>query len=211
MRVTDRPRTLYPAAMSVALKIAPAGVADLLAIPANERFHEIIDGELVRKAMPSIRHGGAQAGLTSQIGGPYNRRPGGRRPGGWRFAAETEIRFDDDPIYRPDVAGWRRERMPELVDEFPVTMRPDWVCEILSPSNESNDVIKKMRTYQRCGVPHYWIIDPIAESLIVYRWTEGGYLLVQSAQGTERVSAEPFDAVSFSVHGLLEGDDEDEA
>ena len=191
------------------MKVAPAGIEDLVAIPANERFHEIIDGELVRKAMPSIRHGGAQAGLTIQIGGPYNRRSGVGPLGGWRLAMETEIRFEDHQIYRPDIAGWRRERMPELPDEFPVTLRPDWVCEILSPSNESNDVIKKMRTYQRCHVPHYWIVDPIAESLIVYRWTEVGYLLVQSAQGTERVNAEPFDGVSFSVHGLLEGDDED--
>ena len=195
--------------MTVAVKVAPAGIEDLVAIPANERFHEIIDGELVRKAMPSIRHGGAQAGLTIQIGGPYNRRSGVGPLGGWRLAMETEIRFEDHQIYRPDIAGWRRERMPELPDEFPVTLRPDWVCEILSPSNESNDVIKKMRTYQRCHVPHYWIVDPIAESLIVYRWTEVGYLLVQSAQGTERVNAEPFDGVSFSVHGLLEGDDED--
>ena len=82
-------------------------------------------------------------------------------------------------------------------------------CEILSPSNERNDVVKKMRTYQRSGVPHYWVLDPIAETLIVYRWTEGGYLLVQSAQGEERIAAEPFDAVTLSVHGLLEGDEDE--
>jgi Uma2 family endonuclease len=196
--------------MSLAVTKAPATIADLLAIPENERFHEIIGGELVRKAMPSIRHGGAQAGLTIQIGGAYNRRPGGRLPGGWRFATETEIRFEDKEVYRPDVAGWRRDRLPELPDEFPMTVRPDWVCEIVSPSNERNDVVRKMRTYQRSGVPHYWIIDPIAETLIVYRWTEGGFLLVQSAQGEERVRAEPFDAVSLSVRGLLEGNDDEE-
>jgi Uma2 family endonuclease len=196
--------------MSLAVTKAPATIADLLAIPENERFHEIIGGELVRKAMPSIRHGGAQAGLTIQIGGAYNRRPGGRLPGGWRFATETEIRFEDKEVYRPDVAGWRRDRLPELPDEFPMTVRPDWVCEIVSPSNERNDVVRKMRTYQRSGVPHYWIIDPIAETLIVYRWTEGGFLLVPSAQGEERVRAEPFDAVSLSVRGLLEGNDDEE-
>jgi Uma2 family endonuclease len=196
--------------MSLAAKKAPATIDDLLAIPEAERFHEIIGGELVRKAMPSIRHGGAQAGLLGRLGGPYNRRPGGPRPGGWRFATETEIRFDDSEIYRPDVAGWRRERLPELPDEFPLTVRPDWVCEIVSPSNVRNDVVKKMLTYQRSGVPHYWVIDPIAEALIVYRWTDSGYLLVQSAQGEERVRAEPFDAVSLSVHGLLEGDDDND-
>lgn len=195
--------------MSLAAKTVPATLADLLAIPENERFHEIVGGELVRKAMPSFRHGTAQAGLTGRLGGPYNRRPGGGRPGGWRFATETEIRFEDGEVYRPDVAGWRRERLPELPDEVPVTVRPDWVCEIVSPSNERNDVVKKMRTYQRCGVPHYWLVDPVAETLIVYRWTEGGYLLVQSSQGEETLRAEPFEAVSLSVRGLLEGDDDD--
>lgn len=159
--------------MSLEGKKAPAGIADLLATPENERFHEIIDGELVRKAAPSARHGGAQAGLAGRLG-DCNRRSGGLRPGGWRFAMETETRFEDDQIYRPDIAGWRRERLPELPNDFPMTVRPDWVCEIVSPSSEDNDVVKKMRTYRRCGVPHYWIIDPIAETLIVYRWTEGG-------------------------------------
>lgn len=191
-------------------KKAPASLADLLAIPANERFHEIIAGELVQKAMPGPRHGGAQSGLTGRLHGPYNRKPGGRWPGGWRFLTETEVRFAAHEIYRPDVAGWRRERLPVIPVDFPMTLPPDWVCEVLSPHNESNDVIKKMRTYQRAAVPHYWLIDPIAETLIVYRWTEAGYLLVQSAEGEERIRAEPFDAVSLSVRGLIEGDEDDE-
>lgn len=201
---------LYPGAMAVAAKKAQSTVADLLAIPEHERYHEIIGGELIRKAMPTFRHGGAQAGLTGKLSGPYNRRPGGRWPGGWRFATETEIRFEDHEIYRPDVAGWHRDRMPDLPREFPVTVRPDWVAEILSPSNERNDVVRKMRTYQRSGVPHYWILDPVEETLIVYRWAREGYLLILSAEGEERVRAEPFEAVSLSVHGLLEGEDEDD-
>jgi Uma2 family endonuclease len=91
-----------------------------------------------------------------------------------------------------------------------LTLHPDWICEILSPSNQRNDVVRKMRTYQRCRVPHYWLLDPIAETLIVYRWTDGGYLLVQSSQGIERLRAEPFDAVNLSVRGLLEGDEDDD-
>jgi Uma2 family endonuclease len=197
--------------MSVALKKAPATVDDLLAIPENERFHELIGGELVRKAMPSGPHGRSQARLTMRLGRAYDRRPGGRFPGGWAFYTETEVLFTEDEVYRPDVAGWRRDRLPEIPKEPPIKVRPDWICEILSPSNQRNDVIWKMRTYQRSGVPHYWLLNPIEESLIVYRWTESGYLLVQSMQGEERARAEPFDAVILSVHGLLEGDeDEDE-
>ncbi|WP_437642578.1 Uma2 family endonuclease [Sorangium sp. So ce854] len=84
---------------------------------------------------------------------------------------------------------------------------PDWVCEILSPSNKQNDLFKKLRTYQRCQVPHTWILDPDVEVLAVYRWTAEGYLLVLTAEGQELVRAEPFDAVEFSVHGLLAGDE----
>ena len=194
--------------MTVAMKKVPATLADLLAIPEHERFHEVIGGELVRKAMPSARHGSSQANLTGRLVGPYGRRAGGSFPGGWRFMTETEVRLDEHEIYRPDVAAWRRERMPELPREFPVTLRPDWVCEILSPSNERNDLVKKMLTYQRAGIPHYWLIDPIDEALVVYRWTSSGYLLVQSAQRDERIQAEPFEEVTFSVRGLVDGDDE---
>jgi Uma2 family endonuclease len=77
-------------------------------------------------------------------------------------------------------------------------------------SNERNDVVKKMRAYKRSGVPQTWLIDPIAETLIVYRWTENGYLLVLDAQGEERVHPEPFEGATFSVHGLLDGDDDEE-
>jgi Uma2 family endonuclease len=196
--------------MSVALKTSPATVADLLAIPEQDRFHEVIGGELVRKAMPSPQHGSSQANLAGRLVGPYGRPPGGGRPGGWRFMTETEVVFAADEIYRPDIAGWRRERLPVVPRESPLTVRPDWVCEITSPSNERNDIIKKMLTHQRSGVPHYWLVDPILEALVVYRWTDQGYLLVQSAQREERIRAEPFDAAVLSVRGLLDGEEDDE-
>lgn len=184
-----------------------ATVEDLLAIPEGERFHEVLDGELVRKTMPSLRHGAAQAELAAEIAGAYGLRSRGRGPGGWVFATEVEILFEPTQIYRPDVTGWRRERLPRLPEESPVSLRPDWVCEILSPSNKQNDRFKKLRTYGRCQVPHYWILDPDAEALAVYRWTAEGYLIVLTAEGSERVRAEPFEAVELSVHSLLTGDE----
>ena len=187
-----------------------ATVEDLLAIPEAQRFHEIIDGELVRKSMPSGPHGRVQFRLATEIGGPYDRRAGRGGPGGWIFATEVEIRFEPGNIFRPDVTAWRRERLARLPQEIPLGVRPDWVCEILSPSNKQNDLFKKLRTYQRCKVAHYWIIDPDAEALAVYRWTVEGYLLVLTAESRERVRAEPFDVVELSVHELVAGDEEDE-
>lgn len=184
-------------------------VADLLVIPEGERFHEIIDGELVRKATPSGAHGRAQFRLATEIGGPYDRRAGRGGPGGWIFAAEVEIQFDPINVYRPDVAGWRRERLARMPDEHPLSVRPDWICEILSPSNKQNDLFKKLRTYRRCQVGHYWILDPEAEALAVYRWTTDGYLLVLDAEGEERVRAEPFTEVELSVYDLVAGDEDE--
>ncbi|MEP7126661.1 MAG: Uma2 family endonuclease [Byssovorax sp.] len=165
-----------------------ATLADLLAIPENARFHEILDGELIRRAMPSLRHGTAQMGVADEVAGPYGPRSHGRGPGGWIFASEVEIQLEPSQIFRPDVSGWHRERLSTSSGEVPIQVRPDWVCEILSPSNARNDLIKKMRVYQRCHVQHYWILDPEAETLSAHRWTAEGYLTVQTAEGQERIS-----------------------
>jgi Uma2 family endonuclease len=187
-------------------KTRPATLADLLAIPEEQRRHEVIDGSLVEKEAASGRHGGAQGRLFRQLG-PYDRRPGGRRPGGWWFATETEIVFEDHQVLRPDIAGWRRERLAELPSEVPVTVRPDWVCEILS-KNKRRDLIQKKRVYHRHAVGHYWIVDPVEETLAVHRWHADGYVEVLVADRTERVRAEPFEAIELRV-GVLFGDDDE--
>ena len=92
----------------------------------------------------------------------------------------------------------------------PSPFAPTGSARSSSPSNARNDIVKKMLTYQRARVPHYWLIEPITEALVVYRWTEAGYLLVQSAQRDERIRAEPFNDVSLSVRSLLEGDETDD-
>jgi Uma2 family endonuclease len=195
---------------SRARKLKPATLEDLLAIPEDKRRHEIIDGELVQKVMPSPHHGHGLVRLSARIGDPYGRPAGRRGPGGWWILADIDVELAPDQIYRPDLAGWRRERMPTLPKASPVRIRPDWVCEILSPSNATNDTIKKFRTYHRCQVPHYWILDPTNESLVVYRWAEEGYLAVATAQRGERVRAEPFDAVEIDLDELFGDADEDE-
>jgi len=193
---------------SAAGHVHAAARADLLAIAEAERFHEIVDGELLRKAAPSGPHGRAQSRLAARIGGPYDRRSGGRLPGGWWLVTEVEIELATHEVYRPDVAGWRRDRLPELPRTVPITVRPDWVCEVLSESNARNDLVKKMRGYHRAEVPHYWVVDPQAETLTVYRWTADGFLLVLAAERSERVRAEPFGEIELAV-GVLFGDDDE--
>ncbi len=179
----------YAAGMSVARTVPLATAVDLLAISEEQRFHEIIDGEFVRKATPSGPHGRAQRTLGGRIGDPYDRPPGGRRPGGWWIVTEVEVELEAHQVYRPDLCGWRRERLPELPRDTPVTTRPDWVCEVLSRTNARNDLVKKMRVYHRRSVRHYWIVDPDEKTLAVYRWTADGYLLAVTAESGDKVRA----------------------
>jgi Uma2 family endonuclease len=184
--------------------------ADLEAIPDDERFHEIIDGELVRKAAPSAEHGDAQSWITAILKPPFARRPGGSGPGGWWLMSEVEVELERNQIYRPDVVGWRRERVTERPSGSPVRLRPDWICEVLSDDNRRNDTLKKMRVYQGAQIPHYWIVDPLEETLAVHRWMQDGYLVALKAGRGETVRAEPFDAIALQV-GLLFGDEQEDS
>ena len=198
--------------MSVSAKSRPrATLAEFLAIPDETRFHEIIDGELVRKAMPSPPHARSQVNVVGRIHQPFGRRPSGppSAPGGWWFLTEAEILFGGEPL-RPDVAGWRRERLPRIPDETPMSVIPDWVCEILSATHSTNDTVKKKRIYHPSGVQHYWIIDPREETLCVYRHTKEGYLEVLAAERGEQVRAEPFGAIELPVAALFGDEDEGE-
>jgi Uma2 family endonuclease len=184
-----------------------ATLDDFWAIPEAERFHEIIDGELIPKAAPSGEHGDAQAGVVGVIRSPFQRSPGGRGgPGGWWIATEVEVLLDGTEIVRPDVLGWRRDRCPERPIGVPVKQRPDWLCEVVSPSNAKDDTIKKLRLYHRSEVPHYWIVDPRDATLTVMRWSADGYVTLMRAERGEIVRPEPFQQIELSV-GTLFGDD----
>jgi Uma2 family endonuclease len=111
-------------------------------------------------------------------------------------------------VFRPDVVGWRRERLPALPSEIPIKVRPDWICEILS-TNKRNDLVEKKRSDRRHEVGHYWLVDPIEETLSVNRRHPDGYVEVLVADRSERVRTEPFDAIVLRV-GVLFGDDDDE-
>lgn len=183
-----------------------ATLDDFWAIPQSERFHELIGGELIEKAAPSGEHGGAQGGVVGALYGPFQRPSGRGGPGGWWIATEVEVMFDTSEVVRPDVVGWRRERCPARPVGIPVTVKPDWICEVISPSNATDDTVKKLRLFHRLAIPHYWLVDPRDTTLTVMRWSAAGYVTVLRAERGETVRAEPFDAIELVV-GTLFGDD----
>lgn len=132
----------------------------------EEDGYELVDGELVPKEAARGTHGQAQGEVFHALT-PYRRSSGGppSRPGGWWFAVETLIQFDARQIRKPDIAGWRRERMVKMPEEVPITLVPDWIGEVLSPTNPSTDTVVKMRLYHRSHVGHHWLIDPPDETV----------------------------------------------
>jgi Uma2 family endonuclease len=180
-------------------------IADLLALPDDARM-ELIDGVLVpRDANPSPDHGYAQASLTSTLFSRFSRGGGGGggdAPGGWWIATEVHVAYGAHTACVDDVVGWRRERSPRRPTDVPVTLRPDWVCEILS-TNRSNDLVVKMNVLRDAGVPHYWIVDPTAGVLTVHRLAGAAWTVALSAGRNERVRAEPFEAVEVETNELF--------
>lgn len=181
-------------------------IEEWLAQPSERRL-ELIDGEFIEKALPDVPHAISQAGVLVTLHPQFHRKPGGAGPGpgGWWILPEVDIQLGENG-YRPDVAGWRRERSPSPPPGRPVTVTPDWICEVLSDSNRHNDTIRKLRRYHEAGVPHYWLIDPDSGTLNVFRHEAQGYLSVLVADRGQRVRAEPFDAIEVDV-GVLLGDD----
>lgn len=186
-----------------------ATIEEWRAAPEDARL-EFLDGELLPKALPTPSHGRVQRAVGGRVGDLFDRRPGGRFPGGWWIATEVDLELDGRG-FRPDLVGWRRERMPVLSDVRPVAVRPDWICEIVSRSNASHDRVTKMSAYHRAGIAHYWLLDPDEGTLVVMRLAPEGYLNVLGATRGEKVRPEPFDAVEFDVGTLLGDDPPDDA
>ena len=171
---------------------------DLCALPEN-MVGEIIDGELHATPRPSFRHGIAASVLGGEIVGPFQIGRGG--PGGWLIIDEPELHLGPHIIV-PDMAGWRREKIPSIPVEELASVVPDWVCEILSPSTVRIDRLRKMPIFAEHGVGHLWLIDPDARTLEVFRLEGSGWFLASIHGEAEKVRAEPFEAVEIDL-GLL--------
>ncbi len=171
---------------------------DVLDAPPH-KVAEIVDGTLHVNARPASRHARASSVLGGNIGTPYDYDPGG--PGGWWIIFEPELHFGED-ILVPDLAGWRRERMPEYPDVVYFTLAPDWVCEVLSPSTRALDQGMKRAIYAREGIAHLWFVDPDARTLEAFELRDGHWMLLDTITGNAQVSLPPFDGISFSLGNL---------
>jgi Uma2 family endonuclease len=171
---------------------------DVINAPADV-IAEVIDGVLHTHPRPRTIHAQTATVLGEELGNPFRRGRGG--PGGWILLDKPELHLGED-IVVPDLAGWRRSTLPELPDAAYLTVRPDWCCEVLSPSTQRNDRVLKLPLYRREGVAHVWLVDPGARTLEVFRLDGDTYRLLYSHADDARVRAEPFEAFELELSAL---------
>lgn len=181
--------------------------ADFMELPEGCRA-ELIDGQIVQKAQPGGLHARLSASVIGQLVPRFSRKTRSDGTGGWWILSEVTVRYrKTERILQPDIAGWRRDRVPECPKDYPVDVRPDWVCEV-SHTTRKKDTTIVPETLAAEGVPHYWLLDVEAENLQVFELVAGGkYALVQSLfRDDGEVVIAPFGPATFKV-GVLLGDD----
>jgi Uma2 family endonuclease len=170
---------------------------DLVRVPENF-VAEMFDGELYASPRPAFPHARAAAVLLGKLGGSFDFGDG---PGGWLIYIEPELHFGDDVLV-PDLAGWKRARLPSLPTDAFLTLSPDWICEVLSPKTEYLHRNKKLRIYARESIGHAWLVDPLRQSLEVLALESARFEKIEEHHGPACVRARPFDAVELELQAL---------
>ena len=180
MAATNRPKATYQ---------------QILDAP-GDKVAEIVGGDLRLSPRPAMPHASVASALGEELGPPFKRGRGG--PGGWILLDEPELHLAEDVVV-PDLAGWRRERLPVVPDAAFVSLTPDWVCEVLSRSTEKLDRAEKLPIYASAGVRHAWLVDPRLRTLEVLRLHDEKWLTLAVHHDDVRVRAEPFDAIELDL------------
>jgi Uma2 family endonuclease len=151
--------------------------ADLVAMPDDGKRHELIDGEHYVTPSPTLRHQLVLANLHLDLGGYVEANNLGQV-----FFAPLDVVLSDYDVVEPDLLFVTTERL-ERIGRAYIHGAPDLAVEVLSPGTRKIDATKKLRLYEKFGVAEYWMIDPEAEWVEVYRaGTAGGHGLQQAAR-----------------------------
>jgi Uma2 family endonuclease len=176
----------------------PATYQDVLDAPET-MVAELIEGALHLHPRPAPRHTRASSSLGFWIGGPFDNGPQG--PGGWWILDEPEVHLGQDVLV-PDLAGWRRDRMPALPEAAWFELAPDWACEVLSPGTRRIDLTDKRHLYAAAGVAHLWFVDPLARTLEAFALRDGAWTLIAALKDDDEARVPPFDAIAFPLSVL---------
>ena len=159
---------------------------------------EIIEGTLYTHPRPANPHTFAGSRLVGSLMLPFDFADG---PGGWWIVKEPELHLSDDMVV-PDIVGWRCARMPAFPTGAYITLAPDWVCEVLSPSTRKLDLGQKKNIYAREGVAYHWFVDPDERSLEALVLRGRKWVQIDKLYDDASVSLPPFEEFSFNLGNL---------
>jgi Uma2 family endonuclease len=170
--------------------------ADLLQLPDDGKQREIIDGELFVTPSPVNYHQKILLDLTMAFGRFLEDHPLGEL----RFAP-LDVILSEHNVLEPDLLQVLNEHKDILQDW--VRGAPDLVIEILSPTTEARDRGIKLKAYARFGIREYWIVDPIAQVVEVYRLTAEGLRLTATCARGQTVETPLLPGFSLGVDAIF--------
>lgn len=152
---------------------------DFVRIPDDGKRHEIIDGVHYVTPSPVLRHQQLMGRLHLAIGTFLEEHP----EVGQVFLSPLDTVFSPWDVVEPDLVFVAADQL-DILTEPNIQGAPALVVEILSPSTRKRDLGIKRQLFDRGGVREYWLVDPKACDLTVYRrMPDGGF------PKTEQVSA----------------------
>ncbi len=142
---------------------------DFQLFPDDGKRHEIIDGEHYVTPSPITKHQRVSANLFRILDSFVHERRLGSL-----FTAPLDVVFSELDVVEPDLLYIAKERS-SIITEKNIQGAPDLLIEILSEGTRKTDEIVKRKLYERFGVHEYWIVDPVLDSVKVYRLVENVY------------------------------------
>jgi Uma2 family endonuclease len=154
---------------------------DYLAIPDDGRRYEILAGVLTVAPSPNASHQLAVIKLTTALDTFLTGNDLGTL-----FIAPFDVRLGHDTVVQPDLLVVLAEHAGQI-GEKAILGAPDLVIEVASPGTATYDRDDKRHSYERAGVPEYWIVDPAAKTVELFVLEDGNYVLVGAYQGESHV------------------------
>ena len=158
---------------------------DLIALPDDGNTYELIEGELIVSGMPTLTHQRGIGNLLHLIQSHLAENPLGEvfpTPG---------VIFDRHNSVIPDIVFLTNEQLEQVGSEPHIRLAPALAVEVVSPGRENarRDRVKKLRVYGKFGVGEYWVADPEARTVEIYRPADGALALVATVSGDDEVTS----------------------
>ena len=157
---------------------------------------ELIGGELIVTASPSIRHQGVVAFLVARFY-VYAEEEGGKV-----YPAPLDVYFSETDVVEPDVLFVRAENLERREKQL-IRGAPDLVIEVSSPSTRRLELRRKRDLYEREDVPEYWYVDLDADRVEVYRLEEGRYPTPRLLERGGTLESDQLPGLSLEVEDVL--------